>query len=120
MTVITYAGGADVHPDYAIIGSATTTSTPGTVVHTILDGPPVYTLRPAEPLRGTLHLGFVDEQDARDALEVHRLPSVFRITSSTRGILNFAYIVTGGDLRLELDAETASVWVLEVPYQVAQ
>lgn len=117
MTVISYAGGADIAPDQTDIATAAFISEPRTVVHDILDGPPVYTLRPADPRTGILRLGFTTEQAALDCFESHRIPSVFTVSSTESIALNFAYIVAGGRVSFELDRETGRLWTVEVPYQ---
>lgn len=116
MTTITYAGGPVITPTLALIDTASVVSEARTVVHDILDGEPVHTLRPASPLRGRLVLGFLSEQEALDCLQAHRLASVFTIASDVT-LVNFRYIVTGGELALAPDEDTQAGWVLEVPYQ---
>lgn len=116
-TSISYDGGATIRPTLALIETAALTSAPRTVVHDILDGPPVHTLRPASPTRGTLALGFVDETAATDCLRAHQLAAVFTITSDENALVNFQYVVTGADLRIELDEESRAGWIVRVSYQ---
>jgi hypothetical protein len=117
MITVTYPGGMTITPTLALIDTASMSSTPRTVVHDILDGPPVHTLRPAAPLSGTLQLAFYTEQAATDAMLAHRTASLFTVTSTDNALLNFNYVVTGGDIRIALDPQTASGWVLSVPFQ---
>lgn len=116
-TTITYQGGNTISPHLALIGSHERESESRNVQHEILGGPPVYTLRTANPPRGTLMLLFKGEQEALDAYVAHELPAPFTITDTDRAALNFQYIVNGS-LRMRLDRDTAALWVVEVQYQV--
>lgn len=117
MTTISYGGGPAITPTLALIDTATTKAEPRTVVHDILDGPPVYTLRAASPLTGRLELAFLDETAATDCRDAHMLASVFDIASADHRSLNFRYVVTGGDIELAPDDETVAGWVVTIPYQ---
>lgn len=116
MTTITYDGGPAIHPMLALIESYGVTSEARTVSHSILDGPPVHTLRPAGPDAGTLTLLFIDETPARDCYSAHKLAAVFAIADTTRALLNFRYVVAG-ELRMQLDSATRERWLVTIPFQ---
>lgn len=116
-TTITYQGGNTITPSLVTIDTFDMATEPRTVVHDILDGPPVHTLRPAAPLTGTLQLLFRTEQAATDCMRSHRVPALFTVASTDRPVLNFDYVVTGGAITLTIDAETASHWIVGVPFQ---
>lgn len=115
-TTITYDGGPAITPRLALIGSHERERQSRTVTHEILGGPPVFTLRPASTSTGTLMLLFTNEQDAADAYDAHELAAVFTITDTTRGALNFTYVVDGA-IRSRLDPDTADTWRVEVQYR---
>ena len=117
MIAITYDGGATMTPATALIDTASTSAEARTVLHDILDGPPVYTLRPASPVRGKLELGFLDEIDASDCRDAHMLASVFAIRSAEHRSLNFSYVVADGDVELAAEDETRAGWIVTIPYQ---
>lgn len=112
---ITYAGGVPVVPELALVATFATEQQSRHIVHEILDGPPVFTLRPAGPRTGTLSLLFTTEGAADDARDVHTLPAVFSYADTDRPSANMEYIVTGL-LGVKLDPETAARWVLAVPF----
>lgn len=116
MLTITYQGGATITPYMALLDTAAFASEPRTVVHDVLDGPPVYSLRPAGPVRGVLVIGFLSEQAATDAWRVHMVPAIFEIADTESASLNFRYVVSGGDIELAIEDQTANAWVLRVPY----
>ena len=118
LTTITSTGGSKIDPILAVGASAKFASRARTVLHDILDGPPVYTLRAALPASGTLQLVFTSAAAAEACERAHRLASLFTITSAEISRLNFDYVVTpGGEVVLELDTDTASVWLVHVPFQ---
>lgn len=117
MIAITYDGGPTLRPTVALRRTASLRSAPRTVGHDILDGPEVYTLRPAAALKGVLVLGFTDETAARDCMEAHRLPAVFTVATDESDLIGFRYIVIDGDLSCDIDEETAAGWVVSVPFQ---
>ena len=117
MTTVTYPGGPILTPTAVEVSSGAASSRSRVVSHEILDGPPVHTLRPAGPIRGTLALIFTDETDANDAFEVHRIPAVFTLATADRAFLNMTYVVTEGYVQIELDDETAAFWTVTVPFE---
>ncbi|MDR2294515.1 MAG: hypothetical protein LBE05_04860 [Microbacterium sp.] len=116
LTTITYTGGSPITPTLVEIDTASYSATARTVVHDILDGPPVHTLRPSAPHRGTLVLLFNDPTRAADCERIHRSASTFTVTSGDQARLNFEYVVTG-DVRLEQDQSALNVWHVRVDYQ---
>ena len=118
LTTITSTGGGRIDPLIVDVVTAKFSSQARTVLHDILDGPPVYTLRAALPASGTLRLVFATASDAAACEVAHRRASLFTITSAELPRLNFDYVVApGGEVVLELDPDTAVGWVVEVPFQ---
>lgn len=116
---ITYSGGPIMRPRSASVDSYAATAASRTRTHSILDGPPVHTLRAAEPLEGTLTLLFLDEISARDCHSAHMLADVFTIADTARALLNFRYVVPEGETPgVKLEDETRRRWIVTVPYQV--
>ncbi|MFI8633992.1 hypothetical protein ACIGEP_15515 [Microbacterium sp. NPDC077663] len=116
-TTITYSGGPDITPTLALIQTSSIRSEPRTVVHPILDGAPIHTLRSASPRRGVLTLGFLSNADARDCFGAHEVAAIFRIESDDDPLVNFRYVVTGGDIEIAPDEETVAGWVVRVPFE---
>ena len=116
MTITITTGADTLHPAFAQVDSYALNASSRNVVHHILDGAPVVTLREAEPETGNLLLTFTTEQAALDALDVHRMPAIFRIIDTTRSTLNFRYILDG-TASVELDRELASIWHLRVAFR---
>lgn len=113
-TTITYDGGPTMTPDATELQSGTARSESRNVIHEILDGPPVYTLRAAGPRAGDLILRFRSEVAARDCFEAHRLATVFTLTSTTSRLPSFRYIVRDSP---EIEPAETGLWRVRVPYQ---
>lgn len=117
MIAITYDGGPVMRPTVALRRTAALRSAPRNTSHDILDGPPVYTLRPAGPLSGVLELGFTSEVDALDCLQAHRIAAVFTVTTDESALIGFRYVVVDGDLAVAIDDETGAGWLVSIPFQ---
>lgn len=86
-----------------------------TVVHAPLAGNPVVVASSPPPSRVRLALLYDVEADAAAAYDAHRLGvgTPFTITDTGRPTHGLTYVVSGQVLRT-LDADNASVWVVEV------
>src|SRR5690606_27354080 len=113
MTTTITTGTDRIRPLLAELASYGAAASSRNVVHDILDGPPVVTLRDATPDTGELSLVFASEQDGLDALEVHKLAAVFTITDTDRAALNFRYVLDG-TATLELDRDTVNHWRVRI------
>nr|WP_278101894.1 hypothetical protein [Microbacterium proteolyticum] len=112
--IITFDGGAAIFPELVLRESYAARSESGTRSHDILDGPPVYTLRPAGPDTGMLAMLFAYETPARDCYTAHKLAATFTIADTTAELLNFEYVVIDRP-EIRLDGRR---WIVSVPFQV--
>lgn len=86
------------------------------VVHTIIDRPePEVTLREAGLRVGVFELLFATLAEAAAAEALHTQAVSFTLTDDTVGTLD--YVVAGGDIDVELDDATRSLWLVRVPFQ---
>lgn len=114
VSTITHAGGV-IAPE--VINGWSSTREARTIAHTILGSPaPDITLRPAAARRGVLRCVFAEEADAAAAVEVFATPQVLTFIDDDRPTLAGAFVVTNGDITLDLDGATADVWVVSVPF----
>lgn len=86
------------------------------IVHDLLSDDIAVILVPARPRSGTLELLYDDETNARGALDLHGQASTFDLVSDERESVNMTYVVDG-EVRLTLEDETRSLWLLAVGYQ---
>lgn len=114
-TTITYAGGAPIRP-FSLTDSYSGEHTAQHVRHPIIGGPPVFTLRPASPRAGTLRMLFSTEEVADDARHAHTLATVLTLVDDVRPNMGMTYVASGR-IRLSLDPQTLTYWVLEVGYE---
>lgn len=116
MTTTITTGTDTLRPLLAELDSYAANAQSRNVVHEILDGPPVVTLRDASPDTGELVLIFTTEQAALDALEVHKMAAVFTIADTDRAALNFRYIFDG-NATVALDPSTVNHWRVRISYR---
>lgn len=93
-----------------------------TVVHTILNSSsPVVSLRPPGLRSGSLRCLFPVQADAVSAFAVLSTPQVLTLHASEVPAVNMTFVVAGsrgsGELSIDLDDETRSVWWITVPFQ---
>lgn len=110
------------------ISDGTTTLTPvlwmdyestrqaGTRTHTLVSGKQSITLAPAGPRRVRVALLFDDEAASIACETMHAGTSVITITEDGRPTHSMQYVVMG-DIRRELDKETAAVWIVSAEVQ---
>ena len=102
---------------------ATTTLSPYEFAYTgrnvildLLDGGIAVALVTPRPSSGTLEFLYPDEDSARAAAVLHREESTFVLADDDRPAVGLEYVVDG-DVRLRLDEDTLTQWVLSVDYQ---
>ncbi len=86
------------------------------IVHDIIGGGIAVTLIRPRPRSGTLHLFFLTEPDAFNALNKHALEATFTLSDSDRPGVNMTY-VADGTADLALDDQTRLRWVVSIGYQ---
>jgi len=89
----------------------------GTIVHPILGRVnPDVTLRPAAMRTGTLRLLFIEEANAKTALDVLSTGAVFRLNSDERDV-SMSFVVPEGErISYRLNDEARDGWHLDVPF----
>lgn len=88
-----------------------------TVVHDVLDRTaPDVTLRAPGPRVGSLRCLFPVQADAIAAFDVLGRREVFVLADADVPTVDMSFVVSGGDLGIELDDETRDLWWLVVPF----
>lgn len=114
MTTITHSTGVIVPK---IVDGYTAKREARTIVHTVLNRPsPDITLRAASIRRGEFKCVFGGEVEAVDAFAILSIPQVFTISDPDVPSIYMTFVVAEGDLALELDEATRSVWLVRVPF----
>ncbi|GAB3608593.1 hypothetical protein GCM10027414_07180 [Humibacter ginsengiterrae] len=93
-----------------------TQQTPGNIVHNIIGGPPVVTLRPAQPRQGTLNLLFEDEQTAEAARALLVTPALFVYRDTDLPTVGMTFALDGQGVGPALENETRQWWTVSVGY----
>lgn len=114
-TTLTYAGGTPIEADFAVAGSADAQVNSRTIAHEILDGPPVYTVRPAGPQSGTLELLFASSARAHNAKDRLTAAAVYTIISTDSDRLPARIIVR--TVRVSQHEDAAKLWTVYVDYE---
>ncbi|HWU29340.1 MAG TPA: hypothetical protein VN041_09655 [Microbacterium sp.] len=115
VTTITHSSGIIV-PD--IMDGFDAARDAGTLIHPVLGSPdPDVSLRPAGRRSGELRLVFSSAAGAVTAETVLAVPQVLALSDPDVGAVAMSFVVAGGQLRVEIDDETRSAWVLSVPFQ---
>lgn len=99
----------------ALVLSMSTGGESGTIKHQLLDGSSAFTLRPAAPTEGQLHLFFTDRAAAWAAYTAHRLPAVWTYEDDENPERSLQYVVVGRS-EPELDSDTRNHWHLLIDY----
>ncbi len=87
------------------------------VILDLLGGGIAVALVTPRPSSGTLEFLYgTDEAAARAGLLLHQSESTFLLDDTDRPDIAIEYVLSGS-VRLRLDAETQTVWVLSVDYQ---
>lgn len=86
------------------------------VLHKIIDGDPVVTLREAAPRDGDLEFLFVDEAAALNCEKQHKRAATFTLLDTDRPALTMRYFVKDR-VEVALDDDTRAVWVVKIPFQ---
>lgn len=114
MTSITHSAGVIVP---VTVDGYSASRSPRTLLHPILGraGDDV-TFRPAGLRKGTLTLVFATEATAHSAFGVLLTPQVFTLSDPDVDIA-MSFVVAEDDVRLSLDPETRTVWLIELPFR---
>lgn len=114
MTTITHSTGV-ITP--TTVDGYRAARTPRTILHPILGrSDDDVTFRPASLRKGTLTLVFASEAVARAAATALAIPQVLTLADPDISI-GMSFVVAEDDLVPELDDETRSVWVLQMPFR---
>lgn len=105
-----------INPNLSMLSSYSVRRSGQNVIHEILGGGIAVSQRGSASRVGTLALLFVDETDANAALTVLGAPGLFELVDSDRASMNMQFVISG-ELRLELDSETQSAWVLSLDFR---
>jgi len=86
-----------------------------TLVRTSLSGEESVTLRPAGPRSGVLSCVMAAEDDALSLHAMARSASVLNLATSLPASVDMAFVMSGGDVSIALDAARAA-WVVSIPF----
>lgn len=114
-TTITYSDGSTIRPMLVLLGSADVEVTSRSLTHEILDGPPVYTLRPTRPQTGTIKLLFGSSAAAHAARGALTAADVYTVSSDDDAALNLRFLVR--TVRAEQHDEATSIWTITIDYE---
>lgn len=113
-TTITHSTGTIVP---AVVNGYEASREAKTIVHGVLNrSNPDVTFRAPGLRVGQLRCIIATQADAITAFGILSLPQVFAITDPDTPAIGMSFVVAGGDLTIELDDETQSVWIITVPF----
>lgn len=114
-TIITHGAGTitpEVVDGYEAVRQARS------IVHNIIGRPdPDVTFRPAGLRSGTLSLVFATSARAHAAASVLAVPGRFNLTDVAVPEVSMAFVVAGGEISVQLDSATRTVWTVTIPFQ---
>lgn len=97
-----------------------TAQAPGNIVHQIIGGLPVVTLRPAQPRSGTLALLFDTEADAEAARALLATAAQFTYADTDLLTVGMTFVLDGQGITPALENETRTLWTVGVGYLEVQ
>lgn len=109
-TTVTATTGV-VHP-FSVVETLRTEQEARSVMHDILDGPPVFTLRDAGPRTATLKLLVSSDTDAETLRVIFATGQVATVIDPSRPTLISPVTLTG-KLSVGVDKKTARTWIIE-------
>lgn len=88
------------------------------LVHDLIGGGIAVSLIAPRLRSGVLNLFYRDEADGWAGLALHSRESSFTLTDTDVPEIGMSYVLSdGADLELQLDPDTLTRWLLNVPYQ---
>lgn len=115
MTTITHSTGT-ITPQ--LIDGYQAASEARTIVHPIINREdPDVSLRVAGLRSGSFRCLFPAQADALAAFAVFRTPQVLTLNDPDVPAVGMSFVVAEGDISIELDGDTRSVWWVTVPFR---
>lgn len=114
-TISAVSGAGSTDP-LTVLSPYSTANRSRSVIHSLIGGGIAVSLVAPDPRSGDLALLYETEADAQAAAQLHLLPTGFTLTDTESPSVSMTYVVDG-DVSVELDQDTLTLWVVTVGFQ---